>query len=323
MQKIRRTLLTISSPAGIHKRRRNSAARKQRTILLERRKNDIILLLGDFQGITPDSQYKLSEKAIDVAIQHDLKRILTLGGLGTGEISRNPRVFGATTTLNQVEELKKYGVIFKGGGAIFGAAGLLLGLGMLKGIPAACLMGETHGQIIDAKSAEAVLKVHDTDPRNRDRHDRTRRKSKRDRRADGKDETSTSQTRKSNGETTGILGRDAYVYKIRKTPHGKTLKQKQKKSRHIKNLFLSPPRRRITHIHLSPPISFLRAYPLLLIHLNYLRFNLFTGLKVALPVSTKRAVYVVHIPASEVSVLLHRHPTALAYFHFRLKTKKI
>jgi len=122
-------------------------------------KNDIILLLGDFQGITPDSQYKLSEKAIDVAIQHDLKRILTLGGLGTGEISRNPRVFGATTTLNQVEELKKYGVIFKGGGAIFGAAGLLLGLGMLKGIPAACLMGETHGQIIDAKSAEAVLKV--------------------------------------------------------------------------------------------------------------------------------------------------------------------
>ncbi len=122
-------------------------------------KNDIILLLGDFQGITPDSQYKLSEKAIDTAMQYGLKRIFTLGGLGTGDIVRNPKVFGAATTIAQVEELKKYGVIFRGGGAIFGAAGLLVGLGMLKGIPAACLMGETHGQIIDAKSAEAVLKV--------------------------------------------------------------------------------------------------------------------------------------------------------------------
>ncbi len=122
-------------------------------------KNDIILLLGDFQGITPDSQYKLSEKAIDVAMQYGLKRIFTLGGLGTGDIVRNPKVFGAATTIKQVEELKKYGVIFRGGGAIFGAAGLIVGLGMLKDIPSACLMGETHGQIIDAKSAEAVLKV--------------------------------------------------------------------------------------------------------------------------------------------------------------------
>jgi uncharacterized protein len=122
-------------------------------------KNDIILLLGDFQGITPDSQYKLSEKAIDISLEYGLKRIFTLGGLGTGDIVRSPKVFGAATSLEQVEELKKYGVIFRGGGAIFGAAGLLVGLGMLRGIPSACLMGETHGQIIDAKSAEAVLKV--------------------------------------------------------------------------------------------------------------------------------------------------------------------
>ena len=64
-------------------------------------KNDIILLLGDFQGITPDSQYKLSEKAIDVAMQYGLKRIFTLGGLGTGDIVRNPKVFGAATTIKQ------------------------------------------------------------------------------------------------------------------------------------------------------------------------------------------------------------------------------
>jgi len=123
------------------------------------KKSDIILLIGDFQGITPDSQYQLSEKAIEVAQKFGLKRIFTLGGLGTGEIVKHPKVFGAATTKEQVEELKKYGVIFRGGGAIFGAAGLIVGLSMMKNIPAACLMGETHGQIIDAKSAEAVLKV--------------------------------------------------------------------------------------------------------------------------------------------------------------------
>jgi len=122
-------------------------------------KNDLILLTGEFQGITPDSQYQISEKILDIAEKFNVVKIFTLGGLGTGDITREPRVFGAATNRELVEDLEKIGVIFKGGGAIFGASGLLLGLGMLRGIDAVCLMGETHGQIIDAKSAEAVLKV--------------------------------------------------------------------------------------------------------------------------------------------------------------------
>lgn len=120
---------------------------------------DIILLLGDFQGITPDSQYQLAEKVLDVVADFNVKRIYTLGGLGTGSITVNPRVFGAATSTKLVSELEKYGIVFKGGGAIFGASGLLLGLAMPRGIEAVCLMGETHGQIIDAKSAGAVLTV--------------------------------------------------------------------------------------------------------------------------------------------------------------------
>ena len=123
------------------------------------KENDLILLLGDFQGITPDSQYRISEKTLEIGEKFNLSKIFTLGGLGTGNIVRTPKVFGAATDKNLVKELKKYEVIFKGGGAIFGAAGLLIGLGMQRNIPGACLMGETHGQIIDAKSAEAVLRV--------------------------------------------------------------------------------------------------------------------------------------------------------------------
>lgn len=122
-------------------------------------KNDIILLTGEFQGITPDSQYHLSEKILDIAEKFNVSKIFTLGGLGTGGITEKPRVFGAVTKEDMIDELEKAGVVFKGGGAIFGASGLLLGLGVLRGMDGVCLMGETHGQIIDAKSAKAVLKV--------------------------------------------------------------------------------------------------------------------------------------------------------------------
>jgi uncharacterized protein (TIGR00162 family) len=120
---------------------------------------DLIILAGDFQGITPDSQYQLAEKTIEAAKELNVTRVYTLGGLGTGSITQKPRVFGAATNTKLVKELEPYGVIFKGGGAIFGASGLLLAFSLLNNIDAVCLMGETHGQIIDAKSAEAVLEV--------------------------------------------------------------------------------------------------------------------------------------------------------------------
>lgn len=126
---------------------------------VKRNGRDIILLTGDFQGITPESQYMLSEQILDVAQKFNVKTIYTLGGLGTGDIVKIPKVYGAATSEKLIEKLKEYGVIFKGGGGIFGASGLILGLGKLRGIECACLMGETHGQIIDAKSAEAILEL--------------------------------------------------------------------------------------------------------------------------------------------------------------------
>lgn len=120
---------------------------------------DLVFLVGGFQGITPESQYQITERILKLAEDIGVKRIYTLGGLGTGAVTKNPRVFGAATSTELVKEHEKAGIIFKGGGAIFGASGLLLGLSVPKKIEGVCLMGETHGQIIDAKSAEAVLKM--------------------------------------------------------------------------------------------------------------------------------------------------------------------
>ena len=45
------------------------------------------------------------------------------------------------------------------GGGIVGAAGLLLGMGGMRGIDAVCLMGETSGYLVDPMSAASVLAV--------------------------------------------------------------------------------------------------------------------------------------------------------------------
>jgi hypothetical protein len=48
------------------------------------------------------------------------------------------------------------------GGGIIGAAGLLLGMGLARGIEGICLMGETSGYLVDPKSAASLLRVIST-----------------------------------------------------------------------------------------------------------------------------------------------------------------
>jgi len=120
-------------------------------------KNDVILVTGDFQGITGDSQYKISKKIVEIARELQVTRVYTLGGLGTGQIPDKPKIYGAATQIEIVEELKKKEVAFRDSGGIFGAAGLVVGFCKVANIQGVCLMGETHGQILDARAAESLL----------------------------------------------------------------------------------------------------------------------------------------------------------------------
>ncbi len=124
--------------------------------------NDIVIMTGDYQGLTPDGQYELSDKTLKIAKDLGVRRIFTLGGYGLGKMIEKPRVLGAATDIELVEEMKKFGVTFsKGepGSGIVGASGLLLGLGNLYGMRSVCLMGETSGYFVDPKGAQAVLEV--------------------------------------------------------------------------------------------------------------------------------------------------------------------
>jgi uncharacterized protein len=123
---------------------------------------DLILVGGDYQGISPEGQYELTERTL--ALAHDLgvRELYTLAGFAQGHLVEAPRVLGAATSLAAVERMKKFGVVFSRndpGGGLIGASGLFLGLGRLFDMEGVCLMGETSGYFVDPRSAEAVLRV--------------------------------------------------------------------------------------------------------------------------------------------------------------------
>ncbi len=128
-------------------------------------KIDLLFLVGDSQPVPADSRghYAVIGSILDFIQKYDLKEIFTLGGYATGRPIKESKVFGASTDIDLVNKYKEYGVIYgkNPGGAIVGASGLLIGLGMLRDINGTCLLGETHGYlpIADAKSAESVLKI--------------------------------------------------------------------------------------------------------------------------------------------------------------------
>jgi len=121
---------------------------------------DLIILTGDYQGLSTRGQYILTQKILDIVDGYGTKMIYTLGGYGVGIDVEKPRVTGAATHKTLAKKLKKYDILFKdeGGGGIVGASGLLLGIGVMRGMKGVCLMGETSGYMVDPNSAREVLK---------------------------------------------------------------------------------------------------------------------------------------------------------------------
>jgi uncharacterized protein len=124
--------------------------------------HDLLVLGGDYQGISPEGQYEITEQVLKYCAQLGVHEVYTLAGFAQGRVVEEPRVLGAATVPARVEAMKKLGVVFSKndpGGGLIGASGLFLGLGRLFGMEGVCLMGETSGYFVDPRGAEAVLKV--------------------------------------------------------------------------------------------------------------------------------------------------------------------
>jgi uncharacterized protein len=122
--------------------------------------SDVIIIIGDVQAITSEAQFEVCGAILDYFNKLGGHTIYTLGGYGTGKVAEKPKVFGSATHMKMLKEYEKHGIVFgEATGSIIGAAGLLLGLGKLRGMNGVCIMGETHGGYVDAKSAQSVLEV--------------------------------------------------------------------------------------------------------------------------------------------------------------------
>lgn len=123
---------------------------------------DLVFLLGDFQGTTPTGQYNLSKFVFDEILPYNPSLILTLGGYGIGEVVTDPGVIGVVSDPLLKTGFEKYGIEFRPNepkGGIVGAAAMLVGLGRVYGIDSLCIIGETSGFVIDAKSARNLIEV--------------------------------------------------------------------------------------------------------------------------------------------------------------------
>jgi len=117
---------------------------------------DLIILYGNTQALTTFGQYELSGRILDVAQELGCNYVVTLGGLRVARKVNTPKLYCAASDLQTLREALNLGAK-KIGGQIFGLAGLLVGLGRLRGMRGFCLLAETPGFYPDALAAREVL----------------------------------------------------------------------------------------------------------------------------------------------------------------------
>lgn len=122
---------------------------------------DLIIITGDVQATSSEGHYEVTNKLLDIAEETGVESIYSLGGYATGKHSTSdPKVIGASNKKEIVENYRDQGIdIEEGSGPILGVSGLLLGVGKGRGFEGSILLGETHGMLVDHRSAQAVLKA--------------------------------------------------------------------------------------------------------------------------------------------------------------------
>ena len=127
--------------------------------------HDIVFLAGDFQPVEEKSSYEFSQNIVEMFSKMKGSEIITLGGIGLSQVPENPKVYCTGTDKAIIDKYTKgtpmekrlFGFV----GPIIGAAGLLLGLGKKKGIPAIAILAETfaHPMYLGIKGAREMIRI--------------------------------------------------------------------------------------------------------------------------------------------------------------------
>lgn len=118
----------------------------------------VILLTGDAQP-SVTGQYEVASMVLDFAQQHGCKSVFTMGGYGTRSTNDVGAVYAVVGDGELSERLKARGAKLAKGGAVTGAAGVILGIGRQRGLHCAGLLGATTGIYPDLEAARAVIQM--------------------------------------------------------------------------------------------------------------------------------------------------------------------
>ncbi|MFH1316397.1 MAG: PAC2 family protein [Candidatus Woesearchaeota archaeon] len=116
---------------------------------LKVKKVDLLILAGDIQPLDEVSSYKFCEIILDICKSHNVKEIITIGGVGLQEIPKSPKVYCTANSKNIIDrykdgnklETRLFGKI----GPIMGVSGLLLGMAKKRDIEGIGFLAETYG----------------------------------------------------------------------------------------------------------------------------------------------------------------------------------
>lgn len=126
-----------------------------------------LFLSGDIQPLDEVSCYEFCHSVLDTFQKGKGKEIVTLGGIGLGNIPEEPKVYCTGNNKKIIDKFSKskavsnniHGVV----GPIVGVSGLLTGLAGKRKIPAVSLLAETfgHPNYLGIKGAKEILKALD------------------------------------------------------------------------------------------------------------------------------------------------------------------
>jgi len=117
-----------------------------------------IFLTGDAQP-SVTGQYEVASMVLDYAQQFSCKTVFTMGGYGTRGGNEAGAVYAVVGDPALGERLKNLGAKLAKGGAVTGAAGVILGIGRQRGLQCAGLLGATSGVYPDLEAARAVIQM--------------------------------------------------------------------------------------------------------------------------------------------------------------------
>ena len=121
---------------------------------------DLIIWYGNTQALTTFGQYELCGKVLDLVQELGCRCVISIGGFKKEEVPAVPAIYCAATDEDTMKEVMDLGTKVMMG-HIFGIAGLLIGLGKLRGLKGFSLLVETLGMYPDANATRHGLSVLD------------------------------------------------------------------------------------------------------------------------------------------------------------------